>query len=103
MGAAVTARVLHAALGPYWEQPQQVSVDGRASKFTLMVMSYDKRAESLKTYIRHYGQCPSVGEAEGVVRACWRPHSFTTPGAIALQLAYHSLALAAALSTCTNA
>lgn len=47
---------------PFWVQPQPVAVGGQYSKFTLMVMSYDKRLRELQWYVRHYSQCPSVGE-----------------------------------------
>lgn len=47
---------------PFCLQPQPVPVGGQYSKFTLMVMSYDKRLRELQWYVRHYSQCPSVGE-----------------------------------------
>ncbi len=50
---------------PFWVQPQPVPVGGQYSKFTLMVMSYDQRLRELQWYVRHYSQCPSVGEC------CW--------------------------------
>lgn len=50
---------------PFWVQPQPVAVGGQYSKFTLMVMSYDKRLRELQWYVRHYSQCPSVGECRG--------------------------------------
>eukprot|EP00887_Chlorella_sp_A99_P000276 scaffold13.g276.t1 len=60
-GAGAT-RFLHALLQPFWQPALPIAVGGQFSKFTLMVMSYDQRVGALRHYIRHYSQCPSVGE-----------------------------------------
>lgn len=49
-------------LQPYWQPAPPAEVLGRHSKFTLMVMSYEARLQTLKHYVEHYSQCPSVGE-----------------------------------------
>ena len=63
VGGAAVFQGVHHALTPFWRPIQQLrGADGRYSKFTLMVMSYDKRLDSLKHYVQHYSQCQSVGE-----------------------------------------
>ncbi|GAB4815340.1 hypothetical protein N2152v2_002386 [Parachlorella kessleri] len=63
VSGAAAFQGVHHALVPFWRPIQQLhGADGRYSKFTLMVMSYDKRLDSLKYYVQHYSQCPSVGE-----------------------------------------
>ncbi|MEW5320005.1 MAG: hypothetical protein WDW38_011110 [Sanguina aurantia] len=39
-----------------------IAVDGQASVFTLLVMTYDVRKVTLQAFVRHYSRCPSVGD-----------------------------------------
>jgi len=41
---------------------QAVAVDGRYSKYTLMIMTYESRLRLAQLAVRHYSRCPSVGE-----------------------------------------
>ncbi|KAL4451196.1 hypothetical protein ABPG77_009268 [Micractinium sp. CCAP 211/92] len=56
------ARVATRIAAPFADPPVAVPVGGQYSRFTLMVMSYDRRLKELQWYVRHYSQCPSVGE-----------------------------------------
>ncbi|KAL4422923.1 hypothetical protein ABPG75_009120 [Micractinium tetrahymenae] len=56
------ARAAARIAAPFAEQPAAIAVRGQYSRFTLMVMSYDRRLKELQWYVRHYSQCPSVGE-----------------------------------------
>ncbi len=37
-------------------------MDGRYSKYTLMIMTYESRLRLARLAVRHYSRCPSVGE-----------------------------------------
>jgi hypothetical protein len=41
---------------------QAVAVDGRYSKFTVMIMTYESRLRLAQLSVQHYSRCPSVGE-----------------------------------------
>ena len=62
LSGAAAASFARALLVPYWARPEPMPVGGTYSRFTLMVMSYDARLPSLQFFVRHYSQCPSVGE-----------------------------------------
>jgi len=48
---------------PFWGPAAAPEVvGGQFSRFTLMVMTYEARKNLLGWYIRHYSECPSVGE-----------------------------------------
>lgn len=46
---------------PFYKESRPIQVAGKFSHFTLMTMSYSKRASLLDGFIRFYSQCPSVG------------------------------------------
>ena len=41
---------------------QAVAVDGRYSKFTVAIMTYESRLRLAQLSVRHYSRCPSVDE-----------------------------------------
>lgn len=63
------ARVATRIAAPFADPPVAVPVGGQYSRFTLMVMSYDRRLKELQWYVRHYSQCPSVSE---LLTGCWK-------------------------------
>lgn len=51
-------------VGPGWlmEAPDPLLVEGAVSKFSILVMSYEARAVTLSSFVKHYSRCPSAGE-----------------------------------------
>ena len=41
---------------------QALTLDGRYSKYTVMIMTYESRTRLAQLAVRHYSRCPSVGE-----------------------------------------
>ena len=41
---------------------QEIAVDGRFSRFTLLLMTYESRLAMAQAAVRHYSRCPSTGE-----------------------------------------
>ena len=41
---------------------QAVAIDGRHSKYTLLIMTYESRLRMARLAVRHYSRCRSVGE-----------------------------------------
>lgn len=60
--AAVVLHKVDGVVNPFWSPALPHAIGGQYSRFTLMVMSYEKRKKLLNWYIMHYSQCPSVGE-----------------------------------------
>ena len=56
---------------------QAVAVDGRYSKFTVMIMTYESRMRLAQLSVRHYSRCPSVNEMVIV----WNAGKVSTQGA----------------------
>ncbi|KAI8103680.1 hypothetical protein M9435_005014 [Picochlorum sp. BPE23] len=46
---------------PFYKESKPIAIAGKFSQFTLMTMSYSKRASLLDSFIQYYSQCPSVG------------------------------------------
>lgn len=61
-GTAVALGRVRSILEPFWVPAHAEAIGGQFSRFTLIVMSYESRRSLLEGYIRHYSQCPSVGE-----------------------------------------
>ena len=61
-GTALGVGRVHTILEPFWAPALPEAIGGQFSRFTMLVMTYEARRSLLESYIRHYSQCPSVGE-----------------------------------------
>eukprot|EP00887_Chlorella_sp_A99_P007508 scaffold2.g7508.t1 len=63
VAALCTAAGMYAYAAPYLEPPPRATaVEGQASQFSLLVMTYESRMTTLRHFVRHYSRCSSVSE-----------------------------------------